>query len=112
MARLTEVDADRCVIAISNVRPVPFQSLPKFLPSFTNVDGVATRAGNQVDEGTSLASEMAMDWSRFRLQLNPSQVDDRHAGHAPSMLALVRAGRRMNSVIGILARRRRFRGLQ
>ena len=60
MARLTEVDADRCVIAISNVRPVPIQSLPKFLSSFTNVDGVATRTGNQVDEGTGLASEMAM----------------------------------------------------
>ena len=97
------MDADRCVIAISNVRPVPIQSLPKFLSSFTNVDGVATRTGNQVDEGTGLASEMAMDWSRFRLQLNPSSIDDRRAGHAPSMLALVRAGRRMNSVIGILA---------
>ena len=72
MARLTEVDADRCVIAISNVRPVPIQSLPKFLSSFTNVDGVATQTGDQVDEGTGLASEMAMDWSRFRLQLNPS----------------------------------------
>ena len=63
------MDADRCVIAISNVRPVPIQSLPKFSSSFTNVDGVATRTGNQVDEGTGLASEMAMDWSQFRLQL-------------------------------------------
>ena len=68
------MDADRCVIAISNVRPVPIQSLPKFLSSFTNVDGVATRTGNQVDEGTGLASEMAMDWSRFRLQLNQAKV--------------------------------------
>ena len=72
MARLTEVEADRCVISISNVAPAPIQSVPKFLPGFTDVDGVATRAGDQVDEGTGLASEMAMDWSRFRLQLNPS----------------------------------------
>ena len=66
------MDADRCVNAVSNIRPVPIQSLHKFLPSFTNVDGVATRAGNQVDEGMGLASEKAMDWLRFRLQLNPS----------------------------------------
>ena len=54
MARLTEVDADRCVISISNVGPVPIQSLSKFLPGVTDVDGVATRAGDQVDEGKSL----------------------------------------------------------
>ena len=66
------MDADRCVIAISNGRPVPIKSLPKFLSSLTKVDEVATRAGNQVDEGRGLTCEMAMDWSRFRLQLNPS----------------------------------------